>query len=304
MLGVFWVTLIFSWYIGLIQWITAAPVEATTLVNGKITYPNVTAAIALTHTLFNTFNTLFFMPFLPLFVRFLEWVVPSKPFKEKPHLTDLDVRMLDTPLLALEQSHKELLKMGDGCRKMMDWLKALIEAADPDKALADRMKRREQILDSIQEEVAHFVTALLSGNIPHAVAREARQQLRIAHEYEAISDYLLNLKKFDMKLREDGFHFTAKQQADLSALHAGIADYLKEIHIAQEQQDNDILPKLDTKRKHLRSLVKKLRQEHLEELSKEAVAPQVSMTFMAALNAYARVRDHSRNIAEAIAGKV
>jgi phosphate:Na+ symporter len=274
------------------------------VVNGKTTYPHVTAAIALTHSLFNVLNTLLFLPFLPLFVQFLERVVPSKPFKEKPHLTDLDVRMLDTPLLALEQSHKELLKMGDGCRKMMDWLKALLEAAEPDKPLADRMKRREQVLDSIQDEVAQFVTALLSGNIPHAVAKEAREQLRIAHEYEAISDYLLNLKKMDQKLREDGFRFTAKQQADLLSLHEAIADYLKDIHFAQEQQDEDILPKLDTKRKHLRQVIKKLRQEHLEELSKEAIPPQVSMTFMAALNAYARVRDHSRNIAEAIAGKV
>lgn len=304
MLGVFWVTLIFSWYIGLIQWITAAPVEATAIVNGKTTYPNVTAAIALTHTLFNTFNTILFMPFLPLFVRFLEWLVPAKPFKEKPHLTDLDIRMLDTPLLALEQSHKELLKMGDGCRKMLDWLKALLEAQDPDKALADRMKRREQVLDSIQEEVAHFVTALLSGNVPHAVAAEARQQLRIAHEYEAISDYLRNLQKFDQKLREDGFRFTEKQQADLLTLHNAIADYLKDIHIAQEQQDKEVLTKVDTKRKQLRQAIKKVRQEHLEELSKEPIPPQVSMTFMAALNAYARVRDHSRNIAEAIAGKV
>ncbi len=231
-------------------------------------------------------------------------VVPSKPFKEKPHLTDLDIRMLDTPLLALEQSHKELLKMGDGCRKMLDWLKALLEAADPDKPLADRMKRREQVLDSIQDEVAHFVTALLSGNIPHAVAKEAREQLRIAHEYEAISDYLLNVKKMDQKLREDGFRFTAKQQADLLSLHDAIADYLKDIHIAQEQQDKHVLTKVDTKRKHLRAAIKKLRQEHLEELSKDPIPPHVSMTFMAALNAYARVRDHSRNIAEAIAGKV
>jgi phosphate:Na+ symporter len=239
-----------------------------------------------------------------VFVKLLERIVPSKPFKEKPHLTDLDIRMLDTPLVAIEQSHKELIKMGDGCRKMMDWLKTMIEAQDPDPALADRMKRREQLMDTIQDEVAHFITSLLSGNVPHAVAEEASQQLRIAHEYEAISDYLLDLLKFDQKLRQDGFRFTAKELADMSSLHDAIADYLQRVHIAHSQQDKDILAKLDTKKKHLRQNLKKQRQAHLEDLSTEAIPPQVSIAFMGVLNAYARVRDHSQNISEAIAGQV
>ncbi|MEX0819125.1 MAG: hypothetical protein WD070_06020 [Pirellulaceae bacterium] len=42
------------------------------------------------------------------------------------------------------------------------------------KRLADKLKQREQVLDSMQDEIAHFVTNLLSGNVPHAVAEQAR----------------------------------------------------------------------------------------------------------------------------------
>lgn len=303
LIGVFWITLIFSWYIDFIQRFIVADVARAVVQNGENVYPNTTPAIAATHSVFNVVNTLIFLPFLPYFVNLLQRVVPAKPFKEKPHLTDLDIRMLETPLLAIEQSRVEILKMGDGCRKMLDWLKTLLEADEPDRALADRMKRREQVLDSIQDEVAHFITGLLSGSVPHSVAEEARQHLRIAHEYEAISDYLINVLKFDQRLRKEGHRFTPKEKDAILRLHDSVTEYFQRVYTAHEQQDVHVLAKLDTPKKHLRQKIKKLRQEHLDEVSSEKMAPQVSIGFMAALNAYTRVRDHSQNIAEAVAGE-
>lgn len=301
LIGVFWITLIFSWYIQLIQWVFEGDVGQAVVQNGKTVFPNTTPAIAATHSIFNVANTLIFLPFLPFFVNLLERVVPAKPFKEKPHLTDLDIRMLETPLLAIEQSRVEILKMGDGCLKMMGWLKTLLKADEQDQPLADRMQRREQVLDSIQDEVAQFITSLLSGSVPHAVADEARQQLRIAHEYEAISDYLVNVLKFDQRLHKEGHRFTTNEKEALLSLHELVDSYFQRVYTAHEQADVDILPKLDTEKKHLRKKIKQLRQEHLEKLSKESMAPQVSIAFMAALNAYTRVRDHSQNVAEAVA---
>ncbi len=302
--GVFWITLIFPWYIELIQWIVGGNVGlAATTAAGVTVYPRTTAAIAATHTVFNLVNTLAFLPFLPFFVRLLERVVPAKTYKEKPHLTDLDFRMLETPLLAIEQSRKELFKMGDGCRKMMEWLRTILVQDDPDRSLAERIRRREQVLDAIDEEMAVFVTRLLSGSLSQAIAEEARTQLRMAHEYEAISDYLVNLLKFDQRLRKEGMRFPEKQLGDLLTLHNMVAEYLRVVDEAHVQQNRNILTVLAPARKATRRLIKRLRREHLEDLSREEIAPQVSVAFMAALNAYTRVRDHSLNVAEAVAGR-
>ena len=60
----------------------------------------------------------------------------------------------------------------------------------------------------MQDEIAAFVTDLLAGNVPHSVADEARRQLRIADEFESISDYE-----------------TAKEErAFMRAVVAGLAD--------------------------------------------------------------------------------
>lgn len=301
--GVLWVTLIFSWYIGVVQWIVAADVTEVVMVDGRETFPNTTPMIAATHTIFNVANTLLFMPFVLVFTRLLERFVPAKEFKEKPHLTDLDIRMLETPLMAIEQSHKEIERMGDGCEKMLGWLAELREQNDPDKKLADRLKQREEVLDSIQDEISTYITNLLSGNIPHAVADEARLQLRMADEYESVSDYIVHLDEFDRKLRRDGHRFTADHRVGLLDLNSHLTEYLSSINEALAQDNRNILVETTPAANRIRNEVKQLRRDHLEELSNGSIAPLISVAYLAALNAYSRVLDHTQNIAESISGE-
>lgn len=305
--GVFWITLIFQWYIGFIQQVFDG--DVTRVVMQKIdgheiaTYPDTKMMIAATHSVFNIVNTLLFMPFLPLFARVLERVVPAKAFKEKPKLTDLDVRMLDTPAMAIEQSRNELLKMGDGCIKMLEWLNTLINQDEPDEALADRLRHREKVLDSVQDEVTQFVTSLLSGNVPHSVAEEGRQQLRLADEYESVSDYLDGILTFDQRLRKENLRLSKKQRKGLGQLHNLVFDYVDVINQAYCDRDPNAYAKLDSQSKSIRDQIKKLRRHHLADLSTETFAPQVSVAFLGALNAYARVRDHAQNIGEVVSGE-
>jgi phosphate:Na+ symporter len=303
LVGVLWITLIFRWYVVWIQWLVDGNVSEMVMRDGQETFPHTTAAIAATHSIFNVVNTLMFLPFLPLFVSLLTRIVPAKEFKEKPRLTDLDIRILETPTLAIEQSRNEIEKMADGCSKMLDWLAELRDQDKPDKALADRLKHREQVLDTVQDEVAHFVTNLLAGNVPHSVADEARRQLRMADEYESVSDYIANLDKFDRKLRRDGYRFTPEELVGLRELNRLCADYLREINAGLAQDNRHILAKTEPASARIRDLIKQLRKQHLQDLSAGAIPPPVSVAFLAALNAYARVRDHSRNIAETISGE-
>lgn len=303
LLGVFWITLVFAWYIELVQWLVHVDVNREVLVAGQATFPNTTAAIAATHSIFNIANMLLFLPFVPLVIRLLERVVPAKEFKEQPRLTDLDVRMLDTPALAIEQSRRELEKMGDSCEKMLQWLVELREQDDPDKQLADRLKRREQILDSIQDELSVYITDLLAGNVQHAVADEARRQLRMADEFESVSDYVADLDKFDRKLRRDGHRFTPDQRAGLNELNGQLLAHLVSINEALKQGNRNILVETMPTAQRIRKRIKQLRRKHLDDLSNGDVPPLVNVAILASLTAYARVLDHTQDIAEAISGE-
>jgi len=306
LVGVFWITLIFGWYIDLIQSMFAGDVTKVVMVDGNPTFPNTMAAIAATHSVFNITNTLIFLPFVSTFERMLKKLVPSKGFKEKPHLTDLDIRILETPLLAIEQSRKEIEKMSDGCSKMLAWSAELLQQDDPDKALADRLRQREQVLDSVQDEISEFVIHLLSGNVPHSVATEARRQMHMADEYESVSDYILDLDRFDRKLRQSGERFSEEQRSDLVALNSHVAGYISEVNQALTKGNTAVLTKTDPTAKRIKDEIKQLRAKHLDGLSAAntdeeiTVAPEVTVAWLASLNAYSKIREHMREIAEAI----
>jgi len=313
LVGVFWITLIFAWYIQFIQglldyieFMLGRPnydVSEMVLIDGKETYPHTTAAIALTHSIFNIVNTLIFLPFLPLFVRLLERLVPSKDFKEKPSLTDLDMRLLETPLLAIEQSRKEIEKMSAGCEKMLTWIDELYEQDEIDKKLADKLLHREQVLDAVQDEIAKHVTSLLSNDIPHSVAVEARQQFRMADEYESISDYIVDIHKFDIRLRRDGERFTETQRGGIKTLNTMSSEYLDLVNKALAANDPGVVTKTESASKRLRKQIKQLRREHLSDLSEGTISPQVCVAYLAVLNAFGRVRDHIENVAGAVSGE-
>ena len=303
LLGVFWITLIFPWYIEFIREFVVPNVNEPATQEGLTVYPHRTAAIAATHSIFNIANTLLFLPFAPMFARLLERLVPGKGFKEKPHLTDLNIHMLETPVLAIEQSQNEILKMGSGASNMMDWLKTLMEQEDYDRKLVDRLLHRERVFDAVQDEVSHFIAGLLSNNVPLRVAEEGRAQLRMADEYESVGDYIASILKADTKLRKDEQRMPEDLRKQLLTLHDRVASYLLAVDQANHQQNRNILAGLDGDNRQIRNEIKRLRKLLLDKLSAGEISPAVSVAFMGMLNSYTRVRDHAKNIAELISGE-
>lgn len=62
------------------------------------------------------------LPMVGLLSKLLIHWIPEKTHKEMPHLTSLDIHMLDAPAIGIEQSQKEIAQMGNATEKMMDLL--------------------------------------------------------------------------------------------------------------------------------------------------------------------------------------
>jgi len=305
--GVLWITPIFFPYIGAIQsfvhWHSGAAVGTAVTTSGGVTYPHTMEAIALTHTFFNVFNTILFMPFVTQLASLLHYLVPEKAIPEKPRLTALDIRMFDAPALAIEQSRREILIMGSAVMEMMNKLKEVIASPDEQKVKAEQIFEKEKELDVIQKEIVEFISATMSGNIPHDVADESRRQLRIADEFESISDYIANILKLNLKLRETGLKMSSEGLAAIIDLHNNTTEYIRLINEAAENNDADVLTPAESRGQSITELMKNYRREHLARVSSGAVPPLKSLIYTDMLNAYRRIKDHGLNIAEVLGGE-
>ncbi len=304
LLGVAWVTAVFAVYVQLV----GRFVEWESGVNPLTVQPDhpsfaqtITFSIAAVHTGFNITNTLLFVPFVRPFARLLERLFPDRGAKEIGRLTNLDMRLIESPVLAIETSRGEILKMADGVNKMMDWTRQVMAAPDTDEELVRNVLHRETVMDNVQEEVIQFLTDVLSAETPYRTAVEARQQLRIADEYESVSDYISTVLKARLRLDEVGLSFTQPQLDEILALHDRVADYVRMITDAFRAKAPDVLVRATSESDAVTAIVKSLRSSHVESLSDSRMEPVLSMAYSTMLNGYRKVKDHALNIAESMA---
>jgi len=289
-LGVTLMVPLFFQYVGLLKLILPAHVAIAT-------------RIAFAHTGFNIFIVTIFLPLRNLFARFITFVAPSKLHKEKPHLTYLDIRMFDTPAIGIQQSYQEIALMSEGIQKMMEWLRESQANAHTNRAVENKLFHREKIYDLIQKEIVEFIDKMMTGTLSHSVTTEARRQVRMADEFESISDYIIAILKLRCRMRNEGLAFAEKGKEEMLCLHDAVSDYLRMIHEAVQERNNEILPQALSLGDTITHKVKDTRSDHLSRLEKHETSPLASLIFMDMLNAYRRIKDHSINIAEVLAGE-
>jgi len=300
--GVLWITSIFQFYIGGVKWFLGFDPGMMVMANKAETYPYIIAGIATVHTGFNIINTAMFIPFVSHMASMLEKLVPEKDYKEPGHLTQLDGRMLETPLIGIEQSRAEILRMGEHVEKMMEMLKEVVTEKSFKGDIIKKIFHREEILDIFQKEIATFLTSFLSATIPHSLAEEGRQQLRMADEYESVSDYVTSILKLHMRLKKANLQLPESDQTGIMKLHDEIFEYIILINKACVARHKEIISKAYPQGEGITYKVRELRKKHLKELSESKKSPLVTMLYSDILSNYRRIKDHMLNIAESLAG--
>ncbi len=302
--GVVWVTAIFGFYMVFVRWVAGGmDFDLMTVVNGEQTFPHMRTGIAATHTFFNVINTAIFLPLFPLLAKMVTFLIPEAKEKETPHLTYLNVRMLDAPVMAIQQSKAEIGRMGDAVEAMSGWLRDGL-FGEPDAARDKKLFQREEILDVVQKEVVEFLSNLISSSIPLRVTVESRRQLRMADEYESISDYMAGILKLKMKLVKAGLQISEAGNRELQQLHDAVGVFLQHVNAAvrdDSASDEAVQQTLHTEGKGITRLVKAFRSSHLQRVESGEVTPLKSLVYTDMISGYRKIKDHGLNIVETYA---
>lgn len=266
-------------------------------------FPYMTAAIASVHTIFNIVTALLFLPFITPIANALRRWIRDERKEERVHLTRLDFNLVASPIAGIEESRSEITKMDGHVRAMLDNLRTVITSKKNERKLEDKVFEREKIIDDVQIEITRFLTELLAEEISHNVAEEARSQLRLADEYESVSDYVSNVLKLYLRMRDVKVNFSTQQGSELRELHDVIAGYFDTVHEGLDRDRGpEYLPTIRKRSREITDQIRELRDRHWNRLSEESFDPLISTSYMDIANAYRRMKDHLLNIGEAIVG--
>jgi len=295
--GTLWLVPIFLWYTAFIEMILNTFGGLVNLT------PSIVTKIALTHSFFNIINTIVFLPLLRPFANLVTRLVPDKDHRETPHLTFLDVRLLESPAMGVAQSQDEIVRMGEHVAKMSTMLRTALESDEIDDNNTRRILHREEILDLMQDEVTEFLAHVLSGNIPTDIVDTSKEQLRMADEYESVGDYLAKILKLNLKRIKSGLEFSDGAREDLLKLHDLVDEYLAMISTAVAARRPEVLSKANIQGEAITVFAKESRNRYLALLGQENVAHRATLIYTDILNGYRRTKDHGLNIAETLAGE-
>ncbi|MDY5954068.1 MAG: Na/Pi cotransporter family protein [Kiritimatiellia bacterium] len=272
--------------------------------NGVKVFPYITAPIAMVHTCFNLANTCLFIPFVHAFARLIERLVPGEAVSQRPRLEVLDIRNV-APVVAVEQARKEVEYMAHCDKRILDEFRAIFTSNEADEEQERHIFETEDKLDRIQHEVSIFLGKVMTMPMPSDAALRAKMILRVADEYESVSDEIAALLKVTKRMRNSHQQLTEAGRKEMLALHdhcAAFAAMVTEAFRYGKRFAPDILANMHADSQSITKEVKTIRSAQLDRLENhvQGVESLKIVDLMDMLSIYRRLKETYLNIGEAI----
>lgn len=259
--------------------------------------------IAMVHTLFNLANTIIFFPFIPLFAKLIRRLIPDSTVRETPRLAILHTHKL-APVAAVEQARKEVEFMARRAEASFVDLRRLLTGEESEE-LEQNVFKIEEELDTVQHEVSTFLGAVMANTLPSDVALRARMLLRVADEYESVTDETAGLLKQLIRIRKNNMKLSDRGREQLLKLHDRCyAFFLLVSEGFRQGKDHarTILGCMNHEANELTIFVKDIRAAQMTRLAERdaTIDPLCMVVMLDMLNLYRRTKDDCLNIGEAM----
>ena len=228
--GVVWALILFKPFTLLIGSIVAAmglPNPAEMTYTGIIdpTSDASTAALyglSMFHTLFNTFNTLLLIWFIPQLTDIVSYIIKGKPSTEEEtvRLKYISAGHMPTAELSLGQAKKEILHFAQISHNGLGYIRSAINAksAEAFETLRKKLVKYEEIADRIEFEIASFLNAMPQENISEHTRNNINSMYKIINELESLGDSGEAISRIISRRNLNNKQFTETQITSINAL--------------------------------------------------------------------------------------
>ena len=308
--GVTWVLLIFPYFLRLINMfierkhgvsILDTNISKQEFDDIKGLYP---IGLALFHTTFNVLNTLFLFGFAPFIAKVAIKMVPDRgDDDEEFRLKFIDSSLFSTGEIAIVQAKKEIALFGERIEKMFSFVQTMMHEKESKKIdkLMLRVAKYEEITDSLEVEIAEYLTKISEGEISRDSSKKIRAMLKMVDDMESVGDAVYQLSKVVERLRQYKTDFTDNQMKDIMEMYSLVADALAEMNHSLSIDFTEV----DASKSHQLELSinekrNKLRQQHFDDLKEKKYKHKVGSYYRDMYSICERVGDYIINISEAI----
>jgi len=320
--GVFYITLLFTPFIKLVEWGLGTFFGLNDLENPG----NISFGIAAVHSTFNIFNTLVFLLPCRFIARLMESDTATKiltklkllrgEVKQPPEMEALLTIMAHSPnkdssyirFIEIEtRIQRVLIYMGRQLKTGMGNLNHCIENSEKNSPEINQIFEMEQNCDKIKTKLMTILTSFV-GNEETAVS-SIQQRLaayeRIFDYLESTSDYMAQVAKLRLRVLDNKTDLLDYQKQDLIKLNSQISEAFGILLSVLENTAKYNPQMAENHEKNFAAIkdsIRSIRTAFWEASSKNASEPIVNDSYSNMLSSYRKIRDHLRGAGNAIFG--
>lgn len=254
--------------------------------------------ISMLHTIFNIGTTVLLFPASNLIIKLAKKIGHVKENGQDPSKVLLDERMLETPVIALQSTINETLRMGDIVKRSLEKIGQVLDMKRPEDIA--QLKEDEQTVDKLCAGITEYTIKLGTLQIGEKEHQTVARLLQVLSDIERVSDYCENISEFAETLieRKASFSDVAKKQLD-EMIKDSVDSYLYALEALKEQSHEKALQVIE-KETRVDDLEISLRSGHMKRLAKNECSTDAGIVFLDTLVCLERISDHARNIAEEV----
>jgi len=295
--GVVWMLIAFKLFIPFVDYI----------IPGDISNPeNIPVHLSMFHTLFNIFNVLLLIWFVPHIARIVKKMI--KPTEEEKVDVQYKLEYFSTgvqpiPEIAIIEAKKEVIKMSVLINKMLDLFKKTFKK---EKDISESIilgRKMEITSDEMQEEISTYLSECTKHELSYRSSKEAAAMLRLTNELESIGDSCFNLLLQIEKSNNEKLVFSDKMKKEISQLYSMIIKFVQWNNSFIQNNltsmtDIDLSKSIKFER-NIDNIRNKFLDSSMSRLSLES-NPKSELLYMDIIKHLEHIGDYSLNISQAL----
>ena len=252
--------------------------------------------IAMVNTIYRGSAMIILLPFTRVIEKVVTTLIPGSDEEEDEEDFDLlEDRFLAYPPIAINQCHKSIVSMAQGCKKNL--VRAFSLSENYDEKLFKRIIRREGKIDQYEDKLGRYLMQLTGKPMSQTQSHDVTEFLHSIGDFERMGDHAFDIAEVYTNLNEKEDHFSEYATKEIKVLSSATIELMDLTIQSFEQSDIELAKRVEPLRDLIGILCDELKMRHVERLSAGDCNFDVGFNFNEILNDCERIADHCSNVA-------
>lgn len=257
--------------------------------------------IANFHTLFNITSTIILFPFINFIEKLTILTFRDNPSSEEDDEADylsvlnlLDEKFIKMPNIAITNSKTVIEKMIELSEK--SYRKSMILLEEFDKKRLEKMQKREDAIDKIEEKVTVFLVEIGNLDLSIQEAKRVTSLLKIESEFEKVGDYAYKFSKIVEDMNDKNAKLSESAYKDCKNIYNITEDVILKTMKCFKEKDYKISVEIEALKEVAELQKEKYRNAHIQRLKDGECNVESGIAFLEILTICEKIIDHCSNV--------